>query len=118
MTIKFEDNSAILAAKLEIALGSAIKEIGGVGETMAKRRTPVDEGNLRAHVSHDVDTRKKEAKIGVLSGHSNKAGSKYAGYVEFGTSRQAAQPYIRPTVDDMKKNADEIVTRHIRKIGV
>lgn len=62
-------------------------------ETAAKRRAPVDTGRLRSSISRElgIDNRGLRARIGT--------DVDYAIYVEFGTSRARAQPYLRPALD-------------------
>lgn len=60
-------------------------------ETYAKIRCPVDTGFLRNSITVDEVT-PMEA---VIAPHTD-----YAEHVEFGTSRMAAQPYMRPALDE------------------
>jgi HK97 gp10 family phage protein len=60
-------------------------------ETHAKLLAPVDTGTLRSSITVDEVT-PLEAIIGP---HTD-----YAEHVEFGTSRMAAQPYLRPALDE------------------
>lgn len=62
-------------------------------ERDAKILAPVDTGNLRNSISSDVDNTRTGAS-GVIGPTAN-----YAGYVEFGTSRMAPQPYMGPALD-------------------
>jgi len=68
-------------------------------ETDAKRICPVDTGRLRASLVHEIETGKDEitGKVGT--------NVEYASNVEFGTSKQSAQPYLRPS---LKKNIPKI----------
>jgi HK97 gp10 family phage protein len=61
-------------------------------ETAAKRRCPVDTGRLRSSISHElrVDSTGLHAVIGT--------NVIYAPYVEYGTWRSPAQPYLRPAL--------------------
>ena len=74
-------------------------ELSVIGSTTAKRFCPVDTGNLRRTIGYSnkfnqiesLRGRKKEegnAEFGTTTG--------YAPYVNYGTSRQAAQPFIDP----------------------
>ena len=58
-------------------------------EKNAKQNCPVDTGKLRASITTEVGN--LEAEVG-----TNVA---YALYVEFGTSKQKAQPFMRPALD-------------------
>ena len=55
----------------------------------AKRICPVDTGRLRSSITHEVDL------------FSGKVGSnvEYAAYVELGTVKMAARPYLRPALE-------------------
>jgi HK97 gp10 family phage protein len=59
-------------------------------ETHAKVYCPVDTGTLRNSIMVDEVTPNKA----VIAPHTD-----YAEHVEFGTSRMAAQPYMRPALD-------------------
>lgn len=60
-------------------------------ETHAKIECPVDTGFLRNSIQVDSVT-PMEA---IIAPHTD-----YAEHVEFGTSRMAAQPYMRPALDE------------------
>jgi HK97 gp10 family phage protein len=57
----------------------------------AKAIVPVDTGRLRASISGDVTG--KQLVVGTISANTH-----YAAYVEFGTSRMGARPYLRPAM--------------------
>jgi HK97 gp10 family phage protein len=61
-------------------------------ERVAKKLCPVDTGRLRASITHALgrDSQSVYCDVGT--------DVVYAPYVEFGTSRQAAQPYLRPAL--------------------
>lgn len=59
-------------------------------ETHAKVYCPVDTGTLRTSIMVDEVT----PEMAVIGPHTE-----YAEHVEFGTSRMAAQPYMRPALD-------------------
>lgn len=59
-------------------------------ETHAKVYCPVDTGTLRNSIMVDETTPDRA----VIAPHTD-----YAQHVEFGTSRMAAQPYMRPALD-------------------
>lgn len=60
-------------------------------ETHAKVLCPVDTGFLRNSITVDEVTPMQA----IIAPHTD-----YAEYVEFGTSRMAAQPYMRPALDE------------------
>lgn len=62
-------------------------------EADAIRRCPVDTGRLRASITHNLgkDSTSVFADVGT--------DVEYAPYVEFGTVRNRAQPFLRPALD-------------------
>jgi len=85
-SIKFTDNSAKVLAALPVAEDRGLEKIGLVAEGYAKKLCPVKTGRLRNSISHAVE--QKAAYLGT--------NVEYAAPVELGTSRQKAQPYLRP----------------------
>lgn len=75
-----------------------------VVETHAKIRCPVDTGNLRASIMVDEATPERA----LIAPHTE-----YAEHVEFGTSRQAAQPYMRPALDEHQPEIIDAVERTV-----
>lgn len=60
-------------------------------ETYAKILVPVDTGTLKNSIMVDEVTPMQA----IIAPHTD-----YAEHVEFGTSRMAAQPYLRPALDE------------------
>lgn len=79
-----EEASQGIVRAIERALG----EIGMAAEGYAKRACPVDTGNLRNSITHEIDPSDNAVYIGT--------NVEYAPYVELGTSRRKAQPFLRP----------------------
>jgi HK97 gp10 family phage protein len=67
---------------LRVAANSAVN--------IAKRKAPVDTGNLRLSIGYEPSIDGKDVEIFSEAG--------YSGYVEFGTRFQNAQPYFMPAV--------------------
>ena len=61
-------------------------------ERTAKRLAPVDTGRLRASVTHALEEDVR-GLVGVIG-----TDVEYAPYVELGTSRAGAQPFLRPAL--------------------
>lgn len=80
------DNTQQVVTALKRALASGLETIGLLGERYAKKDCPVDTGRLRNSITHDV------MGLSVYIGTN----VEYAPYVELGTSRQKAQPYLVP----------------------
>lgn len=89
MEVHITDNSAQFLAALGLAKQAALEAIGLQAEGYAKAKCPVDTGNLRNSISH------------AASGDSAYIGTnvEYAPYVEFGTRKMAAQPYLKPAAE-------------------
>ena len=79
-----------IAAKEE-AIIKALEMIGQSAEGYAKAICPVDTGNLRNSITHQQEGDDTEV-IGT--------NVEYAPYVELGTQRSKAQPYLKPAVVD------------------
>jgi HK97 gp10 family phage protein len=84
-------------AKL-IAQLNAIKDVGGVAAwpaakviaERAKDLAPVDTGYMRDHIRA-----RKHGQLGAVV----ESTAPYSGFVEYGTRYMAAQPFLRPAVD-------------------
>lgn len=87
-----EDNTEEASQGVARAIDRALEEIGLAAEGYAKRACPVDTGNLRNSITHAVDTADNAVYIGT--------NVEYAPYVELGTSRQKAQPFLRPAASE------------------
>ncbi len=84
-----EDNTREWGDALGSAIAAALEEVGLVAEGHAKAACPVDTGRLRGSITHVRSGERSESEsIGTDVG--------YARYVELGTSRQKAKPYLRP----------------------
>lgn len=84
------DNTDEVLRELNEAVQRGLEMIGLQGEGYAKRLCPVDTGNLRNSITHDRDD--DSAYIGT--------NVEYAPYVEYGTSKTKAQPFLQPAAED------------------
>jgi HK97 gp10 family phage protein len=64
-------------------------------EDQAVQLAPVDTGNLRGSISHRF--------AGSLEGVVFTS-VEYAPYIEYGTRKMRAQPFMRPAVDEVRRN--------------
>lgn len=90
VNIRITDNSDLVGEEFQQACERALTRIGLQAETYAKRECPVDTGNLRNSITNAVDD--KSAYVGT--------NVEYAPYVELGTSRAKAQPFIKPAATE------------------
>ena len=86
------DNSEEVSQGIKSAVNTALEKIGLLAEGYAQMKCPVDTGNLRASITHEVDVAEKAVYIGT--------NVEYAPHVELGTSRQKAQPFLRPAATE------------------
>lgn len=85
-----KDNVEECLTALAKAKKRGLDAIGATAEGYAKKICPVDTGRLRNSISHTQDG--DNAYIGT--------NVEYAPYVELGTSRMKAQPYLRPAATE------------------
>jgi len=87
--IEFNKIPEVMKA-IEAAGTKALTESALIIEGAAKQRSPVKTGQLRNSITHAVNF--PLAKIGT--------DVDYSVYVEYGTSRMAKQPFLRPALDE------------------
>ena len=90
MTMEWYGNQVI--SSVNNARKGALTMGAQVVQASAVLRAPVDTGNLRGSLTYEVG--EDEARIGT--------NVDYAPWVESGTDRMAAQPYLRPALDENK----------------
>ena len=62
-------------------------------ENEAKKNCPVDDGQLRQSITHEIEGNEAWVGTNVF----------YAPYVEYGTRFMEAQPYLKPAFDEQKE---------------
>ena len=87
-----EDKTNKVIEGIESAIAVALEKIGLLAENYAAKKCPVDTGNLRGSITYEVDTADNAVYIGT--------NVEYAPHVELGTSRQKAQPFLRPAASE------------------
>lgn len=111
MDFKLTDNSEEVKSAMEKAIARGLEEIGLTAEAYAKLKCPVDTGRLRNSISHDV--RDKEVYIG-----TNVEYAPYVemgtSYVETGTSRTKAQPFLKPAATEHSDEYKKIIETELR----
>jgi len=70
----------------------------------ARDRAPVDTGYMRDHIHAQKDG---EASAAVISE------ANYSGFVEWGTVHMAAQPFLRPAIDDGQREIPKLTAREV-----
>ena len=100
-----EDNTEECAQGIVHAIDRALEEIGLAAEGYAKRACPVDTGNLRNSITHAVEPGEDAVYVGT--------NVEYAPYVEMGTRRTAAQPFLRPAATEHGSTYRSILKRNL-----
>jgi HK97 gp10 family phage protein len=72
-----------------------VKETAFKIQAGAKQFSPVDTGNLKRNIKVEISADEMSAKVGTKS-----EDVEYAHYVEFGTSKAPAQPFLHPAAEE------------------
>lgn len=131
--IDLTDNSGLVKEALEAAALRALEKCGLTAEGYAKALCPVDTGNLRNSIAHQVYQDEQAVYIGVPQGPTS-----YGIYVELGTGKyypggrptpwvyqdangewhmtsgQRAQPYLKPAVADHAQTYRSIIEGELK----
>ena len=94
-----------LPTKLERGSAAAVADVVEETTTSAKRNAPVDTRALQNSIKGEVSGTTGTVTTGV----------DYAPYVEYGTSRSPAQPFMRPAAEEARNRFKRIATNEVRK---
>lgn len=135
ISVKLIDNSDVVLSEMEQKIEVGLEECGMMMETFAKGKCPVDTGRLRNSITHAVggssvtgsyhaDTARGGSQgfgtyngtVGTRGDHSVSVGTnvEYAPYVEMGTSKMGARPFIEPSVSDHLNQFKHIILKHLK----
>lgn len=103
--IKLTDNTQDFINATHEQRARALEAVGLLAEGYAKMLCPVDTGNLRNSITHDRGGEDFEV-VGT--------NVEYAPYVEYGTSRMKAQPYIKPAVEEHAEEYKQIFEEYLK----
>jgi HK97 gp10 family phage protein len=92
------------------AQGRAAQRTGAWAAEQARQLAPVDTGELRDSITFEVRRTATTFAIVVL------AGAEHALYVELGTSRMSAQPYLRPVLDRIGEQYRQFLAEEIGRM--
>lgn len=108
MSFKVKSYKDIFLGAMQEQLEAAFEECGLDAEYYAAKACPVDTGRLRASITHEVD--------GVGRGIQMVIGTnvEYAPYVENGTTRQTAQPFIKPSISEHISHYQSIIRSYLK----
>lgn len=103
------DNSDQVIDAKNAAIRVALEAIAVQAEGYAVALCPVDTSRLKNSISHAVEVADERAYIGT--------NVEYAPYVEFGTSKMAAQPFLKPAIADHVDEYKDIAMEHLKGKG-
>jgi len=109
---------SVLDSRLDNAMDEALNEIAEKIRDDAKNFVPVDTGALQKSIRVE---KKRRLEVSVVAGGGGiinpKSGREvnYAGYVEFGTSRMRAQPYMQPALEKNMNGIPRIIKRKVEE---
>lgn len=86
---------------------NAIKKAAIFAEAEAKLRSPVDTGQLRRSISHETESNENESKARIGTN------TEYAIWVELGSSKTKAQPFLRPSIEENLDKLREIIRKEL-----
>lgn len=108
-SIKMTDLRPDVQAAEAQAIATALTACGLQAEGYAKLLCPVDTGNLRNSITNALDGSGKTVYVGT--------NVEYAPYVEYGTYRTRAQPYLKPAFEEHVSEYKSIIETYLVKLG-
>lgn len=101
------------------AMARALEICGGKAETYAKQLAPVGTpestgipgyhgGTLRNSITHEQLDEKTEIIASAV---------KYSPYVEFGTYKMKARPFMRPAAENHRQEYSQVIERELAKVS-
>ena len=106
MSVTIQDHSAEGSTEIKSALLRGLETCGLVAEGYAKKLAPVDTGNLRNSITHEVDDGEPAAYIGT--------NVEYAPYVCLGTIHMKAQPFLKPAAAGHANEYRKIIENELK----
>lgn len=100
-------NLKIFTEKFKTSLKEEFEDLKNEIQENAEEKVPVRTGKLKKSIQFDVVQNEDEISIKL----DTKKLEKYWAHVEFGTSRQKPQPYLRPAIEYGKKQLKEKLQR-------
>lgn len=101
-----QNNIGDVLSELQMKEAKALEMIGIKAEGYAKALCPVDTGNLRNSITHQVDLSVDGVYIGT--------NVEYGPYVELGTVKMKKRPYLRPAIDNHMAEYKHIVENELK----
>ena len=100
--MKFTSNKSQVKAALQQAKERTLEGVGVFLDGEATVRCPVDTGNLRGSINYQTNTADKSVTIGTPV--------EYGIYVEKGTYKMQAQPFLEPAIMENYPRIKQLVS--------
>lgn len=107
MSVNYKSNLINVLNSISNAEKLALSEVGFLVQAEAQLKCTVDTGTLKRSITNVVDDDEKSVTIG--------SNVEYAPYVELGTSKQKAKPYLNPSVIENKDKLKSILEKYLAK---
>jgi len=91
-------------------LAEAVLDGAFINEREAKRLCPVDTGNLKNSIRSEVIEQHHHYAIAETG-----TNVEYAPHVEFGTEEMAAQPFLRPALDENESRIRRAIAQAVKR---
>jgi len=98
-----------LEGRIKNSIKEAVKINALEAEQKAKLLCPVDTGHLRRSISTEINETTDKILVDVLTN------VEYGSYVEYGTSRQPAQPFMKPAYESQKVQFERDISETVRR---
>lgn len=102
--VEFKDNTNAVMKAYESLLVATLTRIGLEWLENVAPLVPVDTGKLRQSMRFEVDIKEKVVRVG-----STIKDPPYPIFVELGTYKQAAQPYLKPSILNYIKDYENAI---------
>lgn len=106
MAIQYTSHRDKVMDAVQAATDRALEIIGGKAESYAKALCPVKTGNLRNSITHQQENENTEV-IG--------SAVEYAPFVELGTYKMSAKPYLRPAAENHAIEYQEVLAGELKR---
>lgn len=107
MSFTFKSNANYYSDQVQSAVDRALEIIGGMAESYAKMLCPVKTSTLKNSITHVPEGDDTEV-IGTAV--------EYSPYVELGTVKMAARPYLRPAVEGHIEEYKHVAITELNKV--
>lgn len=108
--IKFEGIAKLdkgLKKRMDLnAVKTVVRKNGADMQVKSQRNAPVDTGNLKRSIDLEISPNGLKATV--------EPKAEYAAYVELGTRKMEAQPYLKPAFEEQKKQFEKDLQKLVR----